>query len=40
MGIAFYPANGKKGYELMRSADTALYQAKKDGKNMYRAFYG
>ena len=40
IGIAFYPANGTKGYELMRSADTALYQAKKDGKNMYRAFLG
>ncbi|MFP7495262.1 EAL domain-containing protein [Terribacillus saccharophilus] len=38
IGIAFYPANGTKGYELMRSADTALYQAKKDGKNKYQAF--
>ncbi|MGG1595504.1 EAL domain-containing protein [Terribacillus saccharophilus] len=38
IGIAFYPAHGKKGYELMRSADTALYQAKKDGKNIYRSY--
>ncbi|MFP7478863.1 diguanylate cyclase domain-containing protein [Terribacillus saccharophilus] len=40
IGIAFYPANGTKGYELMRNADTALYQAKKDGKNIYRSFSG
>ncbi|MCM3227355.1 EAL domain-containing protein [Terribacillus saccharophilus] len=40
IGIAFYPAHGKKGYELMRSADTALYQAKKDGKNIYRSYLG
>ncbi|SEN79716.1 PAS domain S-box-containing protein/diguanylate cyclase (GGDEF) domain-containing protein [Terribacillus saccharophilus] len=40
IGIAFYPAHGKKGYELMRSADTALYQAKKGGKNIYRSYLG
>ncbi|WP_175074862.1 EAL domain-containing protein [Terribacillus sp. AE2B 122] len=40
IGISFYPDHGTKGYELMRSADTALYQAKKDGKNMYRVFLG
>ncbi|PAD20145.1 sensor domain-containing diguanylate cyclase [Terribacillus saccharophilus] len=39
VGIAFYPADGTKEYELMRSADAALYQAKKNGKNMYRTFF-
>lgn len=38
IGIAFYPENGTKEYELMRSADAALYQAKKNGKNMYQTF--
>ncbi|QXE01976.1 EAL domain-containing protein [Terribacillus sp. DMT04] len=37
IGLAFYPANGTKERELLLRADEALYQAKKDGKNRYRA---
>jgi diguanylate cyclase (GGDEF)-like protein/PAS domain S-box-containing protein len=37
IGLAIYPANGTKERELLLRADEALYQAKKDGKNRYRA---
>ncbi len=38
VGIALAPENGLKREELMRLADTALYQAKSEGRNRYRFF--
>ncbi|MGH1461976.1 MAG: sensor domain-containing protein [Neptuniibacter sp.] len=38
VGIAFYPSDGRNLGELKRAADTALYQAKKDGRGICRLF--
>jgi len=38
IGVAVYPHDGQDGEALMRNADTALYEAKKAGKNTYRFF--
>ncbi len=35
-GIAIYPYDGKETEALMKSADNALYEAKRAGKNTYR----
>ena len=35
IGISRYPANGNTVEELYACSDTALYQAKKSGKNQY-----
>jgi two-component system, cell cycle response regulator len=35
MGIAFFPQGGTTPGELIRKADLALYQAKREGKNRY-----
>ena len=35
-GVSIYPAHGKDADTLMKSADAALYQAKRAGKNAYR----
>ena len=35
IGIALYPENGKDATELLNSADTAMYSAKKEGKNRF-----
>lgn len=37
-GISFYPENAQDADELLRSADVAMYHAKKTGKNKYVMF--
>jgi len=38
MGISLFPSDGQDIKTLLKYADTAMYEAKKDGKNKYR-FY-
>jgi len=38
VGLATYPAHGRTYQELLRAADTAMYQAKSAGKNTYAIF--
>jgi diguanylate cyclase (GGDEF)-like protein/PAS domain S-box-containing protein len=38
IGIAFYPKDGRTVSQLLEKADIALYAAKKEGKNSYRAY--
>ncbi|MCL6414528.1 EAL domain-containing protein [Aestuariirhabdus sp. Z084] len=38
IGIALYPQNGTTTKELLKNADTAMYHAKRAGKNSYRFF--
>lgn len=38
IGIAMYPEDGTDFGELYKHADTAMYQAKQDGRNGYRFF--
>jgi diguanylate cyclase (GGDEF)-like protein len=33
LGVAIYPVHGETGLDLIRAADTALYQAKRSGRN-------
>jgi two-component system cell cycle response regulator len=35
-GISIYPVHGEDADTLMKSADLALYEAKRAGKNAYR----
>jgi predicted signal transduction protein with EAL and GGDEF domain len=35
-GIGIYPTNGEDAVALLESADLALYEAKRAGKNAYR----
>jgi diguanylate cyclase (GGDEF)-like protein len=37
-GVAIYPLHGEDADTLMRSADQALYETKRAGKNAYRVF--
>jgi diguanylate cyclase (GGDEF)-like protein len=38
IGIAMFPAHGADVHSLIKSADTAMYLAKEDGKNNFRFF--
>jgi len=38
LGVALYPRDGTDGETLMRNADTALYTAKRAGRQTYRFF--
>jgi len=38
VGISMYPADGKDADILLKHADTAMYQAKKSGRNNYQFF--
>lgn len=38
IGISFFPFDSTKPEELFRMADVALYQAKNDGKSVYRLY--
>ena len=40
VGVAVYPNDGTNAEQLLQSADTAMYQAKAQGKNVYRFFTG
>ena len=39
-GVAIYPAHGGDAATLLKSADLALHEAKRSGKNAYRVFDG
>ncbi|MBT8353946.1 MAG: EAL domain-containing protein [Desulfofustis sp.] len=38
VGVSIFPDDGFTSDEIMQCADMAMYQAKKDGRNMYRYF--
>ena len=38
IGISIYPEDGKSNDELLKHADTAMYQAKESGRSRYRFF--
>ena len=40
IGISLFPRDGKDFEDLMRTADLALYRAKKDGRGQYRYYDG
>lgn len=40
IGIAAYPESGQSATELIQNADSALFQAKKAGRNQYALFTG
>lgn len=38
LGVALYPGHGQDSSELIKSADKAMYRAKKSGKTCYRVY--
>lgn len=40
IGIAVYPNDGADAVQLLRNADTAMYEVKKNGKNGYQFYTG
>ncbi|MBP1993905.1 bifunctional diguanylate cyclase/phosphodiesterase [Paenibacillus eucommiae] len=38
IGIAFYPEHGTDAVQLLKNADTAMYEVKKNGKNGFQFF--
>ncbi|MEH6445359.1 MAG: bifunctional diguanylate cyclase/phosphodiesterase [Oceanospirillaceae bacterium] len=38
IGVSEYPSDGSDAEELLKQADTAMYQAKSEGKNTYKFF--
>lgn len=38
IGISIYPDNGEDANSLLKNADTAMYQAKKQGKNCFKIY--
>lgn len=40
IGIALFPSHGQDAVQLLKNADTAMYEVKKKGKNDYQFFTG
>ncbi|WP_372999496.1 EAL domain-containing protein [Sulfurimonas sp.] len=38
IGVSIYPEHGENAEELIRNADTAMYEAKNNGRNNYRIY--